>query len=728
MPRFGIKFQITLLSLGLLSIPLVSLSYWDDIQKTALTAQTRIQEIEAKAIATSLLATQQNIRELLAGNEDSELQKHALSAPSIKHPIRMDGLFGDWPKRNNPPPRFNLDHPVWLALPGTPNETAFSLRLAQSSQHLYVAIDVRDNKIVFRKDSHLRLDYNDHIQLTYNDQSGVLRRVILPAENEGSLASYYTDSYWQYGQDIEVVALGSGKNNNIINTISSHKTGIQGYWHKTPEGYAVEFRIPTTQLDTVQPQIHFSIVDIDDNPAYGPQAIVASLPKNLEDKLNPVALHARELQRVIDQLKNTYARLWIYDSRGREWAFAERHSEKQTVLQTEYGLQEESPSTAFDSQCVRDALLGRIEPLQHIDGSDGKLKRLLVCYPIMEAGETLGVVVIDESADHVLALEEARVSVIAKKVGGAIILLLVVLFTYAFTLVRRISRLSQEAQMSIDTHGRIERTTINASRNFPDEIGDLSRNISTLLEKQHSYMSFLERIPQTLRHEISNPLNKLRTSLENLLDQKPDLAKDQYIRKLDAGIDQISNITLQLTEAASLESAIQEEQLAKLDLIEFLHDYLSAWNGQIECTQLSNSSLINTSQSNTPLTGAPAFILGDSSRLEQLFDKLLDNALGFCPESGKVEVHIERLANRMKVIIENDGPLLPTRPTSEHASQNTTELFSPMVSTRSSGSSIHLGLGLHIAKLISDQHHAILIGKNRTDGSGVIFSIEFELI
>jgi len=747
MPRFGIKTQITLLSLGLLSIPLVSISYWDDIQTTALTAQTRIQEIEAKAIATSLLATQQNIRELLAANEDSELQKHALSAPSIKQPIRMDGLFGDWPKRNNPPPRFNLDHSVWLALPDAPNETAFSLRLAQTSQHLYVAIDVRDNKLVYRKDSHLRLDYNDHIQLTYNDESGVLRRIILPAEQEGSLASYYTDSYWQYGQDIEVSSFAKGKNDKTNNTVASHKTGLQGYWHKTSEGYAVEFRIPTAQLDTVQPQIHFSIVDIDDNPAYGPQAIVASLPKNLEDKLNPVALHARELQRVIDQLKNTYARLWIYDSRGREWAFAERHSEIQ-ALQDEYKPQEESPPTTFDSQCVKDALLGKIQPLQHIDGSDGKLKRLLVCYPIIEAGETLGVVVIDESADHVLAQEEARVSVIAKKVGGAIILLLFVLFTYAFTLVRRIAQLSQEAEKSIDTHGRIERTTINASRHFPDEIGDLSRNISTLLEKQHTYMSFLERIPQTLRHEISNPLNKLRTSLENLLDQKPELTKDPYIRKLDTGIDQISNITLQLTEAASLESAIQEEQLVKLDLIEFLHDYLSAWDGQIEYAPLPNSSLPNASQSNASqsntsksnTTGAntPALILGDSSRLEQLFDKLLDNALGFCPESGKVEVHVERQANRMRVMIENDGPLLPTRSTpstrstSENSSENTTasstELFSPMVSTRSSGSSVHLGLGLHIAKLISDQHQAILIGKNRADGSGVIFSVEFDLI
>ena len=690
MPRFGIKTQITLLCLGLLSIiPIVGLNYWDDIRKTTLTAQARIQEIEAKAIATTLLATQQNIRELLAADEDSELQKHSLSAPSIKQPIRLDGLLGDWPLQTNAPPRFNLNHPVWLAVPDSPSETAFSLRLAQSSQHLYVAIDVRDSNVVLRKPSHLRLDYNDHIQLTYHDESGALRRVILPAEQEGALASYYTDRHWQFGRDVNSASPKHKNNQNI----ASHKTGIQGYWHKTTEGYALEFRIPITQLDTVQSQIHFAIVDVDDNPAYGPQAIVASLPKNLEDKLNPVALHARELQRVIDQLKSTYARLWIYDSRGREWAFAERDP------------QAEIAPTAFDSQCVRDALKGKVKPLRDMNDTDGKLNRLLSCYPIIEHGETLGVVVIDESAHHVLEQEEARVRVIAIKIASAIALLLFVLFTYAFTLVRRISRLSEESSKSIDLHGRIERTTINASRNFPDEIGDLSRNITTLLEKQRSYMNFLERIPQTLRHEISNPLNKLRTSLEILLDHQPHLANDSYIRKIDSGIDQISRITLHLTEAASLESAIKEEQLSKTDLITFLDGYLSVWDEQINRSQWDKT---------------PAFILGDSSRLEQLFDKLLDNAISFCSKTGKVSVHVERHSDRIAVTIENDGPTLPA--------ESTAGLFSPMVSTRSSGSSIHLGLGLHIAKLISDQHNALLVGKNREDSSGVIFSVEFDLI
>ncbi len=698
MPRFGIRSQISLFSLVLVVIPLLGISYWNDIRETVLSAQSRIQESEVKVIATTLLATQQNIRALLAADEDSELQKHALSAPAIKQPIRLDGFFSDWPRANNVEEgseRFTINHSIWLAASEEgnekPNETAFSLRLAQSSQHLYVALGVRDDLVVYRNPAHLRLDYNDHIQLTYYDAYRRLQRIIIPAEKEGAMASYFTDAQWQFAKDaFSPVSQDS---------VPSHKTEIQGYWRQTPEGYALEFRLPIAQLDTTPTQIHVAVVDVDDNPIYGPKAIVASLPKSLDDKLNPVALHARELQRVIDELKNTYARLWIVDRRGREWAYAERDSVSESAYQANHN------ALTFDSQCVNDALQGKVEPLRQLSGLDGELSRLIVCYPIIEKGETLGAVVIEESASHVLAEEEARMQDIALKIGGTIALLFLVLFLYAFILVRRISRLSEEAGKSIDHEGRIENTVIQASKNFPDEIGELSRSISTLLQKQYSYVNFLERIPQTLRHEISNPLNKLRTSLENLLDQQPELGENNYLRKIDSGIDQISSITLHLTEAASLESAMQEEQLVALDLIDFLDGYLSSWGEPIECLEWDKT---------------PALILADSSRLEQLFDKLLDNAQSFCAENGQVQVSVKRRQKHISVVIENDGPLLST--------QRTEELFSPMVSTRSSGSSIHLGLGLHIAKLICVQHKAKLAGENRADGSGVIFTVAFELV
>jgi signal transduction histidine kinase len=52
--------------------------------------------------------------------------------------------------------------------------------------------------------------------------------------------------------------------------------------------------------------------------------------------------------------------------------------------------------------------------------------------------------------------------------------------------------------------------------NAGDEIGDLARSVSNMLEKLKQHNGFLENMPRTLRHEINNPLNTLSTSLQNL--------------------------------------------------------------------------------------------------------------------------------------------------------------------------------------------------------------------
>jgi len=681
-PRVGIKAQITLLGLGLLSIPYFGWLYWQEIQATALDAQGRIQLIETKAIATSLVATQENIAELLAATNDSELERHAISAPVVSTPIHLDGRFHDWKGQRSTLHDAHSGYPISVTETGETDLTSFGFALAQTANHLYVAVNVHDDIIKERLPNHLRLDYNDHVQLTYRDTLGALRRIILPAQGQGELASFYTNHAWTHGVDIQHPVSNE--------TIPSHKTDIQGFWRYTDTGYALELRISKRSLDEQRPAIHLSVVDIDDHPQAKPSAVLASLPSQHEEELNPIGFHAQELQRVIDQLKTTYARLWVFDRRGREWAYAGREADNDIA------------PLSFNTKCVQDALSGSSQALQYVDTPAGNLERIIACYPIIDAGNTLGVVVIDESASHVLAQEEDKIRDIAMRLGSVVAVLLFVLFGYGFFLVRRITKLNKESQRSIDAHGRIESTTIDASKTAPDELGDLSRTMSSLLEKQQAYTHFLERIPQTLRHEISNPLNKLRTSLELLLEDQPELANDKYIKRIDAGTDQITNITTQLTEAASLESAIQEESLSELDLNKFLHRYLIGWEPEVHIQAFNET---------------PYIINGDTNRLEQLLDKLLDNACSFCRQDGRVTVRVEQHNRALTVAIENDGPLLSI--------DNPSHLFAPMVSTRSSGSTIHLGLGLHIAKLIADKHGASLEARNRPDKTGVIFEVHF---
>ena len=53
-----------------------------------------------------------------------------------------------------------------------------------------------------------------------------------------------------------------------------------------------------------------------------------------------------------------------------------------------------------------------------------------------------------------------------------------------------------------------------------DEVGELSRDVQQVLRDLARYTAFLERIPRTLRHELSNPMSTVQTSLELLSDEK----------------------------------------------------------------------------------------------------------------------------------------------------------------------------------------------------------------
>ena len=62
-----------------------------------------------------------------------------------------------------------------------------------------------------------------------------------------------------------------------------------------------------------------------------------------------------------------------------------------------------------------------------------------------------------------------------------------------------------------------------ADSDASDEVGELSRDVQQVLRDLGRYTTFLERIPRTLRHELSNPMSAVQTSLELLSDeQDPD--------------------------------------------------------------------------------------------------------------------------------------------------------------------------------------------------------------
>jgi signal transduction histidine kinase len=96
--------------------------------------------------------------------------------------------------------------------------------------------------------------------------------------------------------------------------------------------------------------------------------------------------------------------------------------------------------------------------------------------------------------------------------------------------------------------------------------------------------------------------------------------------------------------------------------------------------------------------GAPArtTVTGDPTLLRQLFMILLENAIKFTPEGGKVTVRVERNRTRTDVTISDTGVGIPA-----NALPHVFERFFRADPARSRGGT---GLGLAIARWIVDSH------------------------
>ena len=91
------------------------------------------------------------------------------------------------------------------------------------------------------------------------------------------------------------------------------------------------------------------------------------------------------------------------------------------------------------------------------------------------------------------------------------------------------------------------------------------------------------------------------------------------------------------------------------------------------------------------LTGIPELIV-------QLLDKLVGNAVEFSSESDAIRVRLTVDSDDAVLRVINSGPSLPD--------EMSDQLFDSMISVRESQSSdnSHLGLGLYIARIITDFH------------------------
>ena len=470
-----------------------------------------------------------------------------------------------------------------------------------------------------------------------------------------------------------------------------------------------------------------------------PEALATPPPERLTDN-RPLADESTstdgggEVAAILKGIERSTSRIWVVNREFRVIALAgslKRANvpdpdttwlERLTHLLVAGILQR--PSEDFDEATPEDVLSSGREVIAALQGAprtrirqteDGKAAIVSAAHPVWAGDEVVGAVVVEESTNSILSVRNRALEHLLLATLAAFVFAGAVLLALATRISWRIRRLRDEAEGAIDAQGHI--TPVFSGSNAGDEIGDLSRSFSSVLERLAEHHSYLETMASRLSHELRTPVAVVRSSLENLkLEPSPSEARI-YLQRAEQGLARLSTILTRMSEATRLEQGLVATERERFDLARVtagcVEGYRSAFPGR---------------EFELSIPDAPVPVEGSPELIAQMLDKLVDNANDFGLPGTPISVRLERvgvvpeLGEQGSVVlsVSNQGNPLP-----EGTRQR---LFASMVSVRrdAGGEKPHLGLGLYVARLIAEFHRASIQADNLPDGQGVAVTVTFK--
>lgn len=368
---------------------------------------------------------------------------------------------------------------------------------------------------------------------------------------------------------------------------------------------------------------------------------------------------------------------------------------------------ESAVQLARDYEEVVVALRGGIASAIRTDRRDRRI--LSVAVPVQRYKEVLGALLLShDDASIAASLRQVRLDIL--KVSLVAFIATVLLSLYLAGTIARPIRLLAAAAQRVRSSDDGEPTIPDLS-DRRDEIGDLSLALHEMTNTLWKRMGAIESFAADVAHELKNPLTSLRSAVETAARIENPEQRAKLMAIVMDDVNRLNRLISDISLASRLDAELMRVDMSIVDLGELLDRMVGIYGVRGSDQQVAVEFV---------LLGKPPFrVRGHDGRFSQVFNNLIENALSFSPQGGKVAVSLARDGGTVVATVEDDGPGIP---------DNKLEaIFDRFYSERPVAEAFgkHSGLGLSIAKQIVETYGGSIVAANRRDPAGTTLGARF---
>ena len=335
----------------------------------------------------------------------------------------------------------------------------------------------------------------------------------------------------------------------------------------------------------------------------------------------------------------------------------------------------------------------------------GEAPTFTVGVPFMRDGEVTGAVFIRTRAQRIESGLAEILGKIALLACGVLVLAGVMVFLFVRARLKPMKQLETAAASVAEGDFSIQVDEKHGDR----ELREVSRGFNMMTRKLQGVEEGRREFVANVSHELRSPITSIRGFAEGMADGViPKEEQPKYLRLVANESKRLGSLIDDLLVLSRLERDDAKPDLAVFDVNEMLRRAVIRRMNELEEKQIDVSCEFEKEK---------CLVRADSDRIEQVVINLLDNAVKFTPDGGKISLETAARGKLAEITVRDSGCGV--------APEDRDKIFDRFFTAdRAHTAGQGTGLGLSICKKIMEMHGQGIRLLDTEAGTAIRFTLE----